>query len=164
MRTAYLLMGGNIGDREAYLDKAAKKIEQNCGSIIRSSSIYETAAWGNTDQAAFYNQAVSISTALTPEDLLQQLLTIELQMGRTRNIYMGPRTIDLDILLMDDLVIHTAQLQVPHPRLADRRFALTPLAEIAPELVHPLLHKTIAVLLAECTDDSDVQKKIAPGF
>jgi 2-amino-4-hydroxy-6-hydroxymethyldihydropteridine diphosphokinase len=163
MRTAYLLMGGNIGNREANLNEAAEKIKQTCGILLCKSEIYETAAWGYTDQPAFYNQALSVQTALAPEALMRQLLQIELEMGRLRDIPMGPRTIDLDILLMDDLILETPLLQLPHPRLAERRFALTPLAEIAPNLLHPVLHMDIAALLSVCSDPSDVQKKIMPG-
>lgn len=161
MNTAYLLIGGNLGNRSAYLQQAIHHIEQSCGNIVLSSAIYETAAWGLTDQPNFYNQALAIATHLTPGELMQTLLAIEESMGRKRTVKLGPRIIDLDILLIDDLVLSTGLLTVPHPALPFRRFALLPLSEIAPALLHPVLRKTIAQLLDECTDPLDVQKKSA---
>ncbi|MEK7198695.1 MAG: 2-amino-4-hydroxy-6-hydroxymethyldihydropteridine diphosphokinase, partial [Bacteroidota bacterium] len=119
----------------------------------------ETAAWGRTDQPSFYNQALALETALSPEDLMLKLLEIEIAMGRKRKEKLGPRIIDLDILLIDNLILSTTLLQIPHPALPFRRFALLPLFEIAPEIIHPILHKTIAQLLADCSDELDVQKK-----
>ena len=159
MNTAYLLIGGNLGDRAAYLEQAIKQIEALCGRITRTSSIYETAAWGNTNQPAFYNQAIQLTTSLPPETLLAQLLAIEIEMGRIRTQKYGPRTIDLDILMMDDKVLDTNTLIIPHPQLHNRRFALLPLAEIAPSLHHPILDKTVSELLVNCPDTLDVQKK-----
>ncbi|MES2329108.1 MAG: 2-amino-4-hydroxy-6-hydroxymethyldihydropteridine diphosphokinase [Bacteroidota bacterium] len=159
MSTAYLLIGGNLGNRTAYLQQAIQLISETCGNIVHSSAIYETAAWGVTDQPSFYNQALAVETSLAPETLMQQLLEIETIMGRKRTIKMGPRTIDLDILLIDDLVISSRLLTLPHPALPFRRFALLPLCEIAPSLIHPVLHRSISQLLTECTDELDVQKK-----
>ena len=159
MSTAYLLTGGNLGNRSAYLQQAAQLIQQTCGNIVHYSAIYETAAWGVTDQPSFYNQAIALETILTPETLMQQLLQIEEDMGRKRIQKMGPRIIDLDILLIDQLVISTGLLTLPHPALPERRFALLPLCEIAPSLIHPVLHKSISQLLTDCTDELDVQKK-----
>lgn len=161
MHTAYLLIGGNMGNRAAYLEQAINYIRKDCGDILLQSAIYETAAWGVTDQPAFYNQALAIHTRFEPEVLMKQLLAIEETMGRKRVQKMGPRIIDLDILLIDDLVVSTGLLTLPHPALPLRRFALLPLAEIAPTLVHPVLQKTITRLLLECTDRLDVQKKPA---
>jgi 2-amino-4-hydroxy-6-hydroxymethyldihydropteridine diphosphokinase len=159
MSTAYLLIGGNLGNRIAYLQQAIGLIQQTCGNIVHSSAIYETAAWGLTEQPSFYNQALALETSLAPEALMQQLLQIEEQMGRKRMVKMGPRIIDLDILLIDDLVISSGLLTLPHPALPFRRFALLPLCEIAPSLIHPVLHRSISQLLEECTDELDVQKK-----
>ena len=147
-----------MGNRTAYLQQATKIIEEQCGSIIARSHIYETAAWGVLDQPSFYNQAFAVQTHLQPEELMQTLLNIEAFIGRQRVQKMGPRIIDLDILLIDNLVLNTPLLTVPHPHLTERRFALTPLAEIAPNLVHPLAHKIIAELLAECGDELEVRR------
>ncbi len=163
MYTAYLLMGGNLGDRMGYLQKASEFIEQSCGKIVQNSSVYETEAWGFSDQPSFYNQAIALQTELAPEELMEQLLTIEEYMGRKRILKLGPRIIDLDILLIDELVISSNLLTLPHPALPERRFALLPLAEIAPALMHPVLHKNISQLLAECSDVLDVQKKTIPA-
>ncbi|MES2004976.1 MAG: 2-amino-4-hydroxy-6-hydroxymethyldihydropteridine diphosphokinase [Bacteroidota bacterium] len=159
MSTAYLLIGGNLGNRSAYLRQAIELIQQSCGNIVHYSAIYETSAWGLTDQPSFYNQALALQTSMQPGALMQQLLAIEEIMGRKRTLKLGPRIIDLDILLMDELVISSGLLTLPHPALPQRRFALLPLAEIAPSLIHPVLQKTIAALLEECTDELDVQKK-----
>lgn len=163
MNTAYLLTGGNLGNRLAYLQQARDMIQQSCGNIVHSSAIYETAAWGLTDQPSFYNQALAVETALPPEKLMETLLGIEEEMGRSRTIKMGPRTIDLDILLIDSLILNSSLLTLPHPYLQLRRFALMPLCEIAPGLVHPVFHKTISQLLEECADGGDVQKKSGTG-
>jgi 2-amino-4-hydroxy-6-hydroxymethyldihydropteridine diphosphokinase len=121
--------------------------------------LYETAAWGNTNQPSFYNQAVVVTTPLSPEGLMDQLLDIELEMGRIRTQKYGPRTIDLDILMIDDLVLNTEKLTIPHPQMHNRRFALLPLIEVAPTLIHPLFDQSIEVLLQNCPDTLDVQKK-----
>ena len=163
MNTAYLLIGGNLGNRSAYLQQARELIEQSCGNIVHSSAIYETAAWGLTDQPSFYNQALALETTLAPEILMQQLLDIEAEMGRVRSVKLGPRIIDLDILLIDSLVISSGLLTLPHPALPHRRFALLPLCEIAPSLIHPVILKTVTALLEVCTDALDVQKKSLPA-
>lgn len=159
MNTAYLLTGGNMGNRLNNLQQAAEFIQQNCGKIVISSSVYETEAWGKTDQPTFLNQVLQIETDLSPDLLMQSLLNIESRMGRVRTIKMGPRIIDLDILLIDDLVQASALLTIPHPSLPLRKFALLPLAEIAPNLVHPVENKTILELLQICPDTLNVQKK-----
>lgn len=159
MNTAYLLIGGNLGDRAAYLHMAQTKIADTCGDITNTSSIYETAAWGNTSQPSFYNQAIVVSTTLSPEALMDQLLSIELEMGRVRDQKYGPRTIDLDILMIDGLVFNTEKLTIPHPQMHNRRFALLPMVEVAPTLKHPLLDQSIEDLLQNCPDTLDVQKK-----
>jgi len=158
MNKAYLLTGGNLGNRLNNLSDARKLIEQYCGKIVQQSAIYKTAAWGFTDQPDFYNQALEIQTELYPKQLMQTLLTIEGQMGRKREIKFGPRIIDIDILLFNDEIIQQPHLAIPHPRLHERRFALTPLAEIAPNIIHPVLNKTIQQLLLESTDTLDVHK------
>lgn len=163
MNIAYLLIGGNLGNRSANLQKAIQLIEQDCGNILQSSAIYETAAWGLTNQPSFYNQALKLETKLPPNQLMQQLLHIENSMGRVRTIKLGPRVIDLDILFFNELIIDSELLKLPHPAIHERRFALLPMAEIAAELVHPLFHKTIETLLVECKDLLDVQKLSIEG-
>ncbi len=158
MNRAYLLIGGNMGDRMANLKHACVEIEQRCGTIAARSSVYETAAWGIEDQPDFYNQALILNTSIFPERLMQLLLDIETSMGRTRTEEMGPRIIDIDILFIEDQLFNTKILLSPHPRMTQRRFALEPLAEIAPDVREPLTHKKIATLLAECTDPLEVRK------
>lgn len=147
-----------MGKRERYLAEARTLIGRHCGPVCRESSIYETEAWGQTDQPSFLNQVLAIATALGPTQLIRELLDIEKRIGRVRSEKYGPRTIDIDILLFNNEIINTPLLQVPHPRMASRRFVLAPLAEIAPELIHPALHKTITQLLAECPDTLRVKK------
>ena len=158
MNAAYLLIGGNIGKRELNLERARNLIGEECGELKSLSSIYETAAWGKTDQPMFLNQVLEIITALKPMQLLQQILNIENQMGRTRHEKFGPRIIDIDILFYNDERFNYPLLTIPHPALQYRRFVLTPMNEIAPEFVHPVLKKTIAELLEECPDDLPVKK------
>lgn len=160
MQNAYLLIGSNLGDKTAQLEKAVQYIQQECGEIVKRSAFYETAPWGFTDQPSFINQALWIKTTLDPEELMQSLLNIEAKMGRIRTVKLGPRIIDLDILQIDQTVMETPILHIPHPAMTERRFALAPLAEIAPELLHPVFQKTATELLQTCTDDSDVQKKM----
>ena len=158
MNEVYLLIGGNMGDRMMYLTKAKKEIEKQCGQIVQQSSVYETAAWGMEEQAAFLNLALEIETQLSPQQLLKTILTIEENLGRKRNIKYGPRLIDIDILLFGDAIIDVHGLKVPHPQMQHRRFVLEPLNEIAPEKIHPVLQKTIAQLLSACTDPLTVNK------
>ena len=158
MNTAFLLTGGNLGDRFQNLRDAYKAIEKDCGKIYSASSVYKTAPWGVTEQPDFYNQAIELQTFLAPDALMMALLSIEQKMGRKRAVKMGPRIIDIDILLMNGLVYHSPLLTIPHPHLGERKFALMPLAEIAPNVVHPVLKKSIAQILDECKDPLAVYK------
>lgn len=158
MNKAYLLIGGNMGDRMSYLSQAKKAIEKQCGKIVKQSAIYETEAWGITNQEKFLNQALAVQTNLPAAELLNAILKIEEDLGRKRKIKYGPRLIDIDILLFNDDVINVHNLQIPHPEIQNRRFALQCLADIAPEKVHPVFRKTISQLLAECTDPLTVNK------
>ena len=160
MNRAYLLIGGNLGDREKNFAMAKTYLEQYCGSVVQSSSLYETAAWGKTDQPSFLNQAVEMETDLSAGNLMAHVLEIEKLMGRERKEKYGPRVIDIDILLFNDEQYDLPFLKIPHPELPNRRFALTPLAEIAPNLLHPGLTKSIDQLLKECADKSEVKKYV----
>jgi len=163
MNIAYLLIGGNEGDRSAYLRETTRQIGSQGSRIIRQSSVYETAAWGKTDQAAFLNQALIVETPLDAPALMQRLLAIEEQMGRIRTERYGSRTIDIDILFFNEDVIRLPWLIIPHPEVANRRFALAPVNEIAPDYVHPVLQKTIHELLNLCPDKLEVKKLIITG-
>ncbi len=158
MNTAYLLTGGNLGERVHNLAMARELIAAQTGNIIAASSLYETAAWGNTDQPAFLNQAIMIETPLNARQLIRRILKIEKKMGRVREEKYGPRLIDIDILLFNNEKHNYQFLKLPHPEMQNRRFTLLPLAEIAPEIIHPVLKKTITELLQECKDELEVKK------
>jgi 2-amino-4-hydroxy-6-hydroxymethyldihydropteridine diphosphokinase len=158
MNKAYLLTGGNLGDRQQNLATARDHINEQCGTITTASSLYETAAWGNTDQPAFLNQALEISTSLNARQLIRRILKIEKLMGRIRKEKYGPRIIDIDILLFNNERHNYQFLKLPHPEMQNRRFALLPLAEISPDILHPVLNKTITELLNECTDELQVSR------
>jgi 2-amino-4-hydroxy-6-hydroxymethyldihydropteridine diphosphokinase len=155
---AYILLGSNQGNRKQFFRKAVKQVQEHCGRIVQESSIYETAAWGNTKQAAFLNQVILIHTTLSPDELMKTLLHIETGLGRIRTEKYGPRTIDLDILFFDGLIYHSPVVTLPHPAIQDRRFVLIPLAELSPRKIHPVYQKTITRLLGECADTLEVKK------
>lgn len=158
INTAYLLTGGNMGNRMAYLTEALILLKEQCGEVVQTSSVYETAAWGNTDQPAFLNQVLKLSTSLTARQLMRRILKVEKQMGRVRKEKYGPRVIDIDILFFNEEIHNYILLKLPHPEMQNRRFVLLPLAEIAPDIVHPVLKKTITQLLQICPDPLEVKK------
>ncbi len=158
MNYAYLCTGGNIGNRVQELTRAAAKLQEACGTIVDKSSFYETAAWGKTDQDPFLNQVLVMETMIAPREFLSRILEIEKSMGRKRAERFGSRTIDIDILFYDHLVVNEPGLTIPHPQLQLRRFVLQPLAEIAPAYIHPILHQTVLQLLEDCPDPLEVKK------
>lgn len=147
-----------MGQRDEQLAYAARLIEERCGNIIDRSSLYETAAWGKTDQASFLNQALVLETSLNARDLLNEILYIENLMGRDRIEKYGPRIIDIDIILFNHQVIKENGLTIPHPEMSKRRFVLEPLNEIIPAYIHPVYYKTITELLDQCDDTLPVKK------
>jgi len=156
MNKFYLLLGGNMGDILQNLYQASELLNNECGTIVQQSSVYETAPWGNTDQQNFLNQAILLVTSLNAVELMTQILTIEEKMGRQRAEKYGPRIIDIDILFFNDSIIAHPTVTIPHPEVQNRRFALIPLAEIAPDLIHPAFGKSVTELLLKCTDPLEV--------
>ena len=156
-QTCYLLLGGNLGDRLQKLTQAREKLAQEVGNFLGQSAIYETAAWGVTDQPSFLNQVLHLETALPPLELLFKINQIEADLGRQRHERWHARTIDIDILYYANEVMDSQRLTLPHPQLHHRKFTLIPLAEIAPTLVHPILKKNNLELLQACDDECTVQ-------
>lgn len=154
----YLSLGSNLGKREDNLKTAFELIAGHGGRIQAVSSIYQTAAWGKTDQPDFLNEVIEVKSILKPLELLNHLLEIEKQLGRVRIEKWGARTIDIDILYMGATVLQSDRLTIPHPGIPSRRFVLEPLCEIAPDFLHPVLLKTNALLLLACEDDLVVTK------
>ncbi len=144
----YLALGTNLGDRAENLRRAREALPPQV-QLLAASSVYETPPWGYLDQPAFYNQVILVKTQLEPEELLVYLKRVESNLGRQATFRYGPRLIDLDILFYDDLIIDRPGLTIPHPQLAQRPFVLVPLAELQPELQHPVLGKSIRQLLAD---------------
>ena len=156
--TAYLSLGSNLGDREDYLRRACQALQERGNRLRRISSVYETEPLDFPEQNWFLNCVVEVETTLPPLLLLRQLQAIEKQLGRERRVAKGPRTIDMDILLYGDLILHTKELVVPHPRMLERRFVLEPLREIAPRFQLPASSKTVEDLFRELQDPSQVRR------
>ena len=154
----FLLLGSNLGKPTENLVSAKRLIAHRIGPLGRESSVYRSAPWGNVNQPEFLNQVIVAKTMLSPSESLRVVLEIELLMGRVRQVKWGPRLIDIDILFYDDQIVQSDDLTIPHPAMHQRRFTLTPLAEIAPQLMHPVLNKTMLQLLAECDDELTVTR------
>jgi 2-amino-4-hydroxy-6-hydroxymethyldihydropteridine diphosphokinase len=148
VKRVYLALGSNLGEREANLGTAIRKLHGRDFRVCRTSSVYETAALYYLEQPDFLNCVVEADTDLLPTRLLRRVSAIERSMGRKRAIPKGPRNIDIDILLHGSSVVDTSELQIPHPRMAERRFVLEPLAELAPDFRHPVDRRTIREMLA----------------
>ncbi|MDU1323407.1 MAG: 2-amino-4-hydroxy-6-hydroxymethyldihydropteridine diphosphokinase [Clostridium botulinum] len=146
MHTAYVAFGSNIGEKESYIKRALEKIEKRGMKIIKVSPIYETEPYGVLDQDSFLNGVVKIETNLTPENLIEVLLDIERQLDRVRERRWGPRTIDLDIIFYDDLIINKNNLIIPHKDMENREFVLKPLCDIDENFIHPVLKKSVRQL------------------
>ena len=160
MERIFLGLGGNVGNVAMAFDNAIENIETEIGKVINKSKRYKTEPWGIKTQENFLNMVLEIETELTPDEILSQIIDIEKKMGRYRDKQnqFGPRTIDIDILFYGDKIIRNNKLIIPHPRLHLRNFVLTPLKDIAPDLVHPVLRKNIKTLFKELPDDSRVEK------
>ena len=148
MTLAYLGLGTNLGDRQKNLEDAIKAISLKM-NVLQKSSVYETKAWGYTNQPDFLNQVIEVNTALTPLKLLNFVKRTETELGRVENFRYGPRLIDIEILFYGTVIRNTTRVQIPHPRLHERAFVLVPMAEIEPDFVHPVLQKSIAELLKD---------------
>jgi len=160
----YLGIGTNLGDRERNLREAIQKIGEHIGIVSESSSIYETAPWGFDAENDFLNMVICVETNLIPTELLKKINLIESAMGRerTQDRY-SSRVIDIDILLYDDLIMYETGLKIPHRLMHERKFVLVPLCELAPDMIHPVLGKSMRVLLEECRDRSRVYPPTPPG-
>jgi len=159
MYRIFLLLGGNLGNKSVIFKESLNKLQKKLGKIVKKSSIYETEPWGFIAKDNFWNQALIIETSLSPKDVLKITKETETELGRLRGEKRyTSRTIDIDILFFGNLIISEQNLEIPHPRMINRRFVLVPLSEIAPDMIHPVFKKTIKELLEECTDILDVKK------
>jgi dihydroneopterin aldolase/2-amino-4-hydroxy-6-hydroxymethyldihydropteridine diphosphokinase len=159
MKNVFLGIGTNLGNREINLERAVTTIGLSIGTVVISSSIYQTEPWGFHSDEEFLNMVVKIETDLSPFVLLERILSIESVMGRVRGPeHFSSRLIDIDILLYADMIINEENLKIPHPLLQERRFVLVPFCEIAHEVIHPVLKKTIGELLEECKDRGVVKR------
>jgi 2-amino-4-hydroxy-6-hydroxymethyldihydropteridine diphosphokinase len=159
----YLGLGGNLGDPRETIEAAIQKLCRPDVRIVRKSSLYRTEPVGFARQPWFLNQAIAVCSDLSPWKLLVEAKAIEVELGRRPGPKNRPRPIDIDILLAEGTILRTASLEIPHPRLSERRFALVPLVEIAPDLVHPVLKKSIRSILRRCSDKSEVVRINGPG-
>ena len=160
----YLLLGCNVGNCLETFKQAEVELKNRIGDLTRKSSQYLSDAWGNTAQASFLNQVLEFKTKLPPRDCLNLILEIERKLGRVRNIKWEPRTIDIDILLYGNVILHEDDLIIPHPYLHERKFAMIPLAEIDEEIIHPIYQKSISNLLSENEDNSLITKILSSAI
>ena len=158
MNKTYFLLGSNMGNSKGRLSKAILQIEKHIGIITRKSSLYVTAAWGNTKQPDFLNQVITVETNFSALQTMQTILSIEKKMGRIRTLKNAPRIIDIDILFFNKEIIDNKYLSVPHPQIQNRRFVLVPLNQLSPNLRHPVLKKSVHQLLIHCPDKLNVKK------
>ena len=158
MNSTYLLLGSNIGNSREQLSTAIHQIKMNTGKLIRASHLYSTAAWGNPNQPDFLNQVIVVETKLSAQETLKSILAIEKKMGRVRTVKNAPRIIDIDILFFNKEIIDQPDIIIPHPEIQNRRFVLIPLNELAPQLIHPVLKKSVHQLLTACPDQLNVKK------
>lgn len=147
-----------MGNSKSRLIKATLQIEKNIGNVTRQSSLYATAAWGNTNQPDFLNQVIIVETKLSALHTMETILSIEKKMGRIRTLKNAPRIIDIDILFFNKEIIDQKYLIIPHPQIQNRRFVLVPLNQLSPNLRHPVLKKTVHQLLTHCPDNLNVKK------
>ena len=156
LNKVFLGLGSNLGNREENLLMAQRLIEEKVGKIRSKSSIYETAAWGITEQNTFLNQVLEIETIFSPNAVLHLVLKIEKGMGRIRKIKWGERSIDIDVLYYNNEIISTENLAVPHPFIQERKFVLVPLCEIAPAFIHPKIKQSNLELFENCQDSGEI--------
>jgi 2-amino-4-hydroxy-6-hydroxymethyldihydropteridine diphosphokinase len=159
MKKVFLALGSNLGDREEYLHLAEIRIAESIGPVVKTSSIYETEPWGFKSDNKFLNKVLCVETDLSPSGLLERILIIESQLGRVRGVtHYASRNIDIDILFYENEVLNEEALKIPHPLMHERGFVIVPMAEIAPDLIHPVLKTSIQTLLKQCKDNSRVIK------
>jgi 2-amino-4-hydroxy-6-hydroxymethyldihydropteridine diphosphokinase len=158
MIDVFLLLGSNLGTRQAFLENAIAHIVVDIAPVVEKSSVYETQSWGKTDEPDYLNQVVQLKTELPPQVILQKILNIESVLGRKREEKWGSRIIDIDILFYGPAIISEPGLTIPHPELHKRRFTLAPLSEIAPDFIHPVFNKSIFQLKSELKDNLIVKK------